>query len=532
MMDKELVFLFSVISFDIGTIMSLSVLIPPVRWLAQSSTTARRMMIFYFGLLAFIIYALGMKAQVYFAFINYRTYAYVCPIELDAKEIWVRSMIPPPLRSTWYIDEIGLAKCYNLLSILSAERFIYHVILLATLAFIMAGFAWWCTQSSDTRPKKHGYAEMAVIVIGLTVMGAMVNLALGSWIGYRGGLMLGLILAGCWRNEQSRFTKILACNKIWRKLAASNQLNFIAGTTGRVVGIVTGDYRGRLLFLTTVQEDFWQTHTHISLNSKNRPGDEQTAARNISGFCDLAISYAGYGRQLKIKVSSQSIACEYPGIERGAADLEYIFNLLGDLLDFYPSVVALGAEAIPTLAEIIRKNKMLKPVAMQMLKDIDRETTAQLASKASHLLCVRCLAGCGIHKLRLPGGICITYYGCRICGQSREFLDGSGGIAAVLDSHMLNEHSIRDGVLRVNWLARRTLFDFDKVEITQATDEDVERFAVQVGNDTEAIRKFRYPRMPCVVAPDCELSINTMRILQRMFGYVWAEKRVRLTPIN
>jgi hypothetical protein len=31
------------------------------------------------------------------------------------------------------------------------------------------------------------------------------------------------------------------------------------------------------------------------------------------------------------------------------------------------------------------------------------------------------------------------------------------------------------------------LFDFDRVEIQQATDEEVERFAVQVGNDTDEL---------------------------------------------
>ncbi len=541
MFDKEFVFLFFVICLVIGTIMSLSVLIPPVRGLARSSTIARRMMILYFGLLAFIIYALGMRVQVYLYFgfnysrCNCRLYD-SCPIELDAKihEIWVGSMIPPLLRPYWYVNEIVLPECsyYTNFSLLfSGERFTYHLILASTLALIMAGFAWWCTRGSDTRRRKHGYAEPAVIVIGLTVMGEMASrLAIDSWIGY-GGLILSLILAGFWRNRQRKLNKILAYDKIWQKLAASNQLNFIAGPTWKADSIVTGDYRGRFLFLTTVQKDFWQKHIHISLKNKNRPGDEQTAARDISGFRDWAISHnTSYWRQLKIKASSQSIAGEYRGIEREAVDLVYTFDLLGDLLDFYPPVVALGAEAIPTLAEIIRKNKMLKPVARQMLKDIARETTARLASKACLLLCVRCLARCKIHKIRLPGRISAIYYGCRACGQSREFLDRSGGVVAVLDSHMLSKHSIRGGVLRVNWLVWRTLFDFDKVEIVQATDQDVERFAVQVGNDTETIRKFRYPRMPCAVAPDCELSPNTMRILQHIFGYVGAEKRVRSTP--
>ena len=61
---------------------------------------------------------------------------------------------------------------------------------------------------------------------------------------------------------------------------------------------------------------------------------------------------------------------------------------------------------------------------------------------------------------------------------------------------------------------------FDEVEIVQATDEDVERFAVQVGNDTDPKRKPRYQEMRCVVSPECRLSENSMRILERMFGAV------------
>jgi hypothetical protein len=75
----------------------------------------------------------------------------------------------------------------------------------------------------------------------------------------------------------------------------------------------------------------------------------------------------------------------------------------------------------------------------------------------------------------------------------------------------------------INWLQRRELFDFSRVEIVQATDEDVERFAVQVGNDTDEWRKPRYKQIPCAVSAQCQLSENTLRILERMFGAVRVE---------
>ena len=58
------------------------------------------------------------------------------------------------------------------------------------------------------------------------------------------------------------------------------------------------------------------------------------------------------------------------------------------------------------------------------------------------------------------------------------------------------------------------------LEIVRATDEEVERFAVQVGNDTDSVRRPRYPHIRCTIAPECSLSTNTLRILRNSFGHV------------
>jgi len=64
------------------------------------------------------------------------------------------------------------------------------------------------------------------------------------------------------------------------------------------------------------------------------------------------------------------------------------------------------------------------------------------------------------------------------------------------------------------------LFDFEQVVIVTANDEDVERFAVQVGNDTDPVRRPKYAQMCCLVSPECALSENTVRIFRRTFGRV------------
>jgi hypothetical protein len=64
------------------------------------------------------------------------------------------------------------------------------------------------------------------------------------------------------------------------------------------------------------------------------------------------------------------------------------------------------------------------------------------------------------------------------------------------------------------------MFDFDRVEIIRASDEEVERFAMRVGNDTDPVRQGHYPQAQCVVRPGCRLSENTRRVLKKTFGQV------------
>jgi len=94
------------------------------------------------------------------------------------------------------------------------------------------------------------------------------------------------------------------------------------------------------------------------------------------------------------------------------------------------------------------------------------------------------------------------------------------GVVAVLNANWSGSRIHRDGRLRINWLTERSLFDFDWIEIVQASDEEVERFAVQLGNDTDPVRRRRYRHLHCFIGQSCRLSENTLRILQRMVGPV------------
>jgi hypothetical protein len=183
------------------------------------------------------------------------------------------------------------------------------------------------------------------------------------------------------------------------------------------------------------------------------------------------------------------------------------------------ALVMMGGEAITSLGKIVTdKDPALRQRAIWILHSIGYETTTRLAHRADKLLCHTCLTRCTPTTVEIILGDSFTYYGCRLCRQTQEFWGGAKGVIAVLDANMTDEVVQQDELVRVNWLTRRALFDFDRVEIVRATDEDVERFAVQIGNDTDPFRKRYYQRMRCVVKPGCNLSENTLRILRHTFG--------------
>ncbi len=184
-------------------------------------------------------------------------------------------------------------------------------------------------------------------------------------------------------------------------------------------------------------------------------------------------------------------------------------------------LVPYGGEAVASL-KINRYGDTphLHSLAQWILQSIEVETTERLSRDANQLLCTTCFVHCYPLKITIPGYESITYYGCRACGQSRSFKTWREGVVATLDADMSEDHLVTGGRVHVNWLQRRKLFDFDWVEIIRASDEDAERFAVQAGNDTDEVRRPRYKEMRCVIDPACELSNNTLKILESMFGEV------------
>lgn len=224
---------------------------------------------------------------------------------------------------------------------------------------------------------------------------------------------------------------------------------------------------------------------------------------------------------VKTARAGQTIEYQQPGLEKDTAYLQSVIELLCDVAEVYPVAVALAGEIGSVLQTVAANNEHpLQQVAVTLLYDIAERTTSQLGGSVSKLLCLRCYVSCAAHVVQLPGDEALTYYGCRVCGQSRELMVRPAKVIASLDNQTTTGHLQADQMLVVNWLIQRRLFDFDEVHILQASDEQTERFAVQVGNDLDPARQAGYKRMRCRISSNGKLSANTVRVLQRMFGEV------------
>lgn len=310
----------------------------------------------------------------------------------------------------------------------------------------------------------------------------------------------------------------------WQKLANHHQLDFVQRSSLKGA-YVSGRYRGYSLELDTVSKKVGlddEVYTRLLLSvDEPAPLSAPVAPAQVAHILGPAGTWPPLKGVITVEPGGRQVYYEQVGVEGDEGYLQQLFDKLHALLEAYPQVVALGGEVVADLEPIINDEAHpLHAIAAQWLEEIAQETTQRLAVQAERLRCSRCLGACVAQSTRLSLLNTVTYYACRSCHQSQQFFEFKGQIVAVLDRTMTQEQVTVGETVWVNWLKRRDLFSFDAVEIVLATDEEVERFAVQIGNDTDPARQPRYQTMPCLISADCPLSENTLRILRRTFGEV------------
>ncbi len=237
----------------------------------------------------------------------------------------------------------------------------------------------------------------------------------------------------------------------------------------------------------------------------------------------------------KIESNGQALVFTADGFVTHQERLKGLMQLTTELTDTYQYILHKGGIYIPKLVQLAKNANQrdyvtnlkhytpvqaLRPMTRDLLEDIGHQTTRHIKPRISQLWCPDCLTYCGPHdvqigRIKLPHNA-ITYYGCRTCGRSHDLQEGEQ-MVTVLDTKQSEAMWWQDDTLFINWQQRKSLFDFKRVEIINATDEEVERFTMQVGNDTDSFRRNHYKQVPYSISSECQLSENTKRILAHTF---------------
>jgi len=305
--------------------------------------------------------------------------------------------------------------------------------------------------------------------------------------------------------------------KNWQQFSESYGLNFEKG--GKYFGdpIISGNFLGHFLSIKQkVLNKQLGTIFELKRNNALKHKKNSYTDRDIMHRFKAIFNIIKSG--IDIEITPKRIL--FSTIIRSSYDLHSISSQLVKLIELYPNLYMIADNAVNFLIQ----DKPFKQITQAIIESICLDTELRIKPNISLLLCKKCFTHCSSHKVKgsfsssniLPTSF--RYYGCRLCRQSRDLIEGRS--VAALDNLMTEEWSVQKNRISVNWLTIRKPFDFHEVRIKQASDREVEEFVMQAGNDMDEFRQPRYKEMPCIIASDCKLSENTLRILKHTFKSV------------
>ena len=206
-------------------------------------------------------------------------------------------------------------------------------------------------------------------------------------------------------------------------------------------------------------------------------------------------------------------------LDRAGADVDpaAAVTLLdqGGWEDGHVAYHALAADPGPAVDRLIEiAHRVGSPdsgrVARILLRELRDESTRIRKRGPGPTICTRCLDRWERH----PKGV-FVYHGCRVCGSAAHAADEVvETIVAVLDRGMDDATRVVGSSMEVDWLRRGGTARFDRVRIVDATDSEVEAFLIDVGNDTDPVRRDHYGSVRVEIASGCALTENTLRLLE------------------
>ncbi|CAN0519884.1 unnamed protein product, partial [Laminaria digitata] len=246
----------------------------------------------------------------------------------------------------------------------------------------------------------------------------------------------------------------------------------------------------------------------------------------------------------------RAAACESLGLLKNASTTRFLIKMLGD---GEPLVREKSLEALRRMGEydlVSAYNQAffgekINPQALRSLarqgdvrvvsalvsrlgnpwsnddqKDRLEETIEALfepaAATVDQLLCSVHLARFIPQRQAIKGVGKINFVGCRVCNTTYNALPAPS-VIAVLDEQMTTKKHYQQNILRVNWLKKQEVFDFNRVEVGVAEDKLVTQFCLMLSNDTDPGRPDRCYDMVCDVLPASKINNNTFQILKRTF---------------
>ena len=327
--------------------------------------------------------------------------------------------------------------------------------------------------------------------------------------------------------EESEFLRKFG--EAWQSLALAKDLQFKWGGSPKTVQQITGPYRGGQFNLSAAYDEDQSPVTKLTLS---KPDDEPgpldnepllTASLMTRLLNPGRVRYRLGGNWEKddgdCSIDKSQVVYALPGFETDTEYLQFLMDALYYLWHFYPQILAQPHEIVPVLQSVAANKKHpTQSLARRLLNDLI-ETTQPLQDHLPQLLCRHCWHHFTDHTVSLSPLESTSYFGCRACHRTQEYVTTSH-IIVVLDEMMDADYRLTEQEFRINWLSSRTLFDFDEVEIGQITDEAVERFVVQLGNDTDPVRASTYVHMRCTFRTGHNLTENTLRLLKQRFASV------------
>ncbi len=216
---------------------------------------------------------------------------------------------------------------------------------------------------------------------------------------------------------------------------------------------------------------------------------------------------------------------EYP--DRWQLWVRYAVSLEWSMVAVMLAMIAVFETLTTGSFELLDKEKVARSAFIRhgraAIEELSGFLLKEMRSKGipfESLMCSQCLTRLTLAKEPVLG---VSYPRCRACGRvlCREGnWTVAGEVVAALWQDQGQERFCRDDCLYINWSRRRSLFDFDAVEIVGADDAEIERFVMQASGDTDERRRGGLKEMTCRIRPECSISSHTGHMLKHTFGAV------------